>query len=110
MQLTPSIPLSASLSAPLSEKLSQSTQALQGRSKKEIATASEDFAQVFLSEMFKPMFSGSSSEGFFGKGYAQGVYRDFFIDALAKEVAKSGHFSISKMVQNHLYQLQEIKK
>ncbi len=52
------------------------------------------------------MFEGLSTDGPFGGGEGEQAMRSFYLDAMAKEMAKRGGVGISNMMQKELLKLQ----
>lgn len=68
---------------------------------------SEDFEAVFISQMLAPMFQGLSTDGLFGGGHAEQVWRSMMVDEMGKAVAASGGIGVADAVHAHLLRLQE---
>lgn len=74
--------------------------------KEQIAKSAKDFEASFLSMMFKPMFETVSTEGAFGGGSAEGMWRSFMTDAFAKQTVKAGGIGLADTVQREMLKLQ----
>lgn len=72
-----------------------------------IAESSEDFEAVFIAEMMKPMFEGIESDGMFGGGKGEEVFKSLLLQEYGKLTAKTGKIGIADAVQNELIKLQE---
>lgn len=68
-----------------------------------------DFEAVFLSAMFKQMFSGLDTHGPFGGGYGEEVFREMLADEYARDVAHTGGIGIADQVYREILALQEIE-
>lgn len=68
-----------------------------------------DFESMCLSNLISPMFEGLKTDGPFGGGQGEEAMRSFYIDAMAKGMAKRGGIGISDMMQKQLLKLQEAK-
>ncbi len=68
----------------------------------------EAFEASFLSQMLKPMFEGLETEGTFGGGEAEGTWRSFLIDAMAKQTAKAGGIGLADDVMAEMMKMQEM--
>ena len=66
-----------------------------------------DFESMCLSNLISPMFEGLKTDGPFGGGQGEEAMRSFYIDAMAKGMAKRGGIGISDMMQKQLLKLQE---
>jgi len=84
-----------------------STAAARGQSNDHIAKLGLDFETMCLSNLLKPMFEGLSTDGPFGGGQGEAAMKSFYIDAIAKQMAKHGGIGISDMMQKQLLKLQE---
>ena len=67
----------------------------------------EKFEASFLSQMLKPMFEGLSTDGPFGGGEAEGTWRSFMIDAMAKQTVKTGGIGLADTVMAEMIKMQE---
>lgn len=67
----------------------------------------EEFEAVFLSQMLKPMFEGIETDGPFGGGQAEGMWRSLMVDEYGKSIAKSGGIGIAESVMSEMLRLQE---
>jgi Rod binding domain-containing protein len=74
-----------------------------------IRKTAQDFEASFLSEMYKPMFEGLSTDGPFGGGEAEGTWRSFLIDAMAKQTVKAGGVGLSNVVMSEMIKMQEAR-
>ena len=66
-----------------------------------------DFESMCLSNLISPMFEGLKTDGPFGGGQGEEAMRSFYIDAMAKGMARRGGIGISDMMQKQLLKLQE---
>lgn len=67
----------------------------------------EQFEASFLSQMLKPMFEGLSTEAPFGGGEAEGTWRGFLVDAMAKQAVRSGGIGLADQVVAQMLKMQE---
>jgi flagellar protein FlgJ len=72
-----------------------------------IRKTAEDFEASFLSQMYKPMFEGLSTDGDFNGGEAEGTWRSFMIDAMAKQTVKAGGIGLTNVVMTEMLKMQE---
>jgi len=68
----------------------------------------EDFEAVFISQMLAPMFQGLETDGLFGGGHAETVWRSMMVDEMGKAVAANGGIGVADSVHAHLLRLQEV--
>lgn len=66
-----------------------------------------DFEAVFLSNMFRQMFTDTDGDGPFGGGGKAGVWRSFLTDEYSKSFAKAGGIGIADDVYRSLLAQQE---
>jgi len=69
--------------------------------------AAEDFEAVFLNELLGPMFEGIKTDGPFGGGPGEEMFRSLLIDQYSHAIAHQGGFGLSAAVQRQLVGLQE---
>ncbi len=66
----------------------------------------EQFEASFLAQMLKPMFEGISTDGPFGGGEAEGQWRSFMIDEMAKQTVRSGGIGLADTVVAEMIRMQ----
>lgn len=79
-------------------------------SAKDIAKAEEtakEFEAVFVSEMMKPMFEQISTDGMFGGGKGEEVFRGMLLQEYGKMVAQSGSIGLSDQIKQQMILMQE---
>lgn len=73
-------------------------------------TRAKDAAQKFeaqvLSVMLQQMFAGLSTDGPFGGGEGEEMFRSVLTEAMGKEMAKTGGIGIADSVQREILKLQ----
>lgn len=72
-----------------------------------IRQAAVEFEASFLAQMLQPMFQGLSTDGPFGGGQGEGVFRSFLVDEYARGMARGGGVGIARTVGNELLRMQE---
>jgi Rod binding domain-containing protein len=72
--------------------------------------AAEEFESFFVTQMLENMFKGIETDGYFGGGYGEGVYRSMMLQEYGRVLAKSGGIGIADMVSRELINLQETSK
>jgi len=77
---------------------------LQNKGAKQTGT---EFETMVLSNLLRPMFEGLETDGMFGGGNGEEMFRSFYIDAVAQQVVRSGGLGIADQVQKQLLALQE---
>jgi len=73
----------------------------------QVRKAAEDVEAFFISMVFETMFSGIKTDGEFGGGQGEKVFRSMMIQEYGKATAKAGGFGIADAVQREMLQLQE---
>ncbi len=69
--------------------------------------AAEEFEGFFLAMFLDAMFSGIKTDGVFGGGHAEGVYRSLLNQQYGDAIAKAGGLGIADHVQRELLIAQE---
>lgn len=67
----------------------------------------EAFEASFLSQMLKPMFDGLSTEAPFGGGEAEGTWRGFLVEEMAKQTVRAGGIGLADQVVAQMLKMQE---
>ncbi len=69
--------------------------------------AAEEFEAIFLATMFESMFAGIKTDGPFGGGHGEQVYRSMLHQEYAKSIAKNGGVGIADNLFNEMIKVQE---
>jgi len=69
----------------------------------------EDFEAFFLNQTFENMFNGIKSDGMFGGGSGEQIYRSLLLQEYSKVAARGGGFGIADAVQREMLKLQEVQ-
>ena len=77
------------------------------KSASQAAKAAEDFEAVFINEFMGAMFEGIKTDGPFGGGPGESIFRSLMIDQYSKAVAKQGGFGLAAAVKKELLHAQE---
>ena len=80
---------------------------LNSADKAKAEAAAQDFEAFFLSRMMESMFEGVSTDGMFGGGEAEKIYRSLLLDEYGKEMAKLGTVGLKDYVMDAILKLQE---
>lgn len=75
-----------------------------------LARAAREFEAMFLAQMLAPMFESLESDGLFGGGPAEDIYRSLLADEYGKAISRSGGVGIADQVQAELLRLQETQR
>ena len=68
--------------------------------------AAQAFEGQFLSMMFAQMFKGVPTDGPFGGGFGEEMFRSMMTDAMAKNVTKAGGIGLADTVQREMLKMQ----
>jgi peptidoglycan hydrolase FlgJ len=71
-----------------------------------IETTAREFEAVFISEMMKPMFDGIKTDGMFGGGKGEEVFRSILLQEYGKVMSQTGQVGIASHVKESLIQMQ----
>ena len=82
----------------------------QGRNVEQAKQAAEDFEAVFLAQMLGPIFDSLETDGMFGGGSGEKIYRSLLVQEYGKAIAKSSGIGISDAVQSEILKLQEVSQ
>ena len=74
-----------------------------------IRQAAEDFEAVFLSQMLEPMFEGIETDGPFGGGSSEQIFRSIMLQEYGKALAQRGGVGIADAVEQEMLKLQEVE-
>jgi flagellar protein FlgJ len=72
--------------------------------------AASQFESVFVSEFLGSMFEGISTDGPFGGGQGEAMFRSLMLDEYGKQIVKQGGFGLSAAITKQLLQAQEMQK
>ena len=75
----------------------------------QIKQTARDFEASFLSIMMQQMFAGISTDGPFGGGAGEQMFRSVLTDAMAKQMARAGGVGIAPTVEREMLKLQGLK-
>lgn len=92
----------------LYKKPNTSLNATKTFSKEEAQETAEDFEAFFLSKMMETMFDGISTDGMFGGGHAEKIYRSLLINEYGKSMAKTGTVGVADVVMRSILEAQEM--
>ena len=93
----------------LNRKSNTSLNGTKAMSKEEARAAAQDFEAFFLSKMAETMFEGISTDGMFGGGHAEKVYRSLLANEYGKAMAKTGTVGIADYVMKSILEMQEVQ-
>src|SRR3546814_12915643 len=67
----------------------------------------EEFEALFLSEMLAPVFESTETDGLFGGGEGEKIFRSMMVQEYGKAIARSGGVGIADAVQRESLNMQE---
>ena len=70
--------------------------------------AAEAFEAMVIAQMLAPMFATLPTDGPFGGGHAEGVYRSMMVDEIGKTIAHGGGIGLADSVHAEILKLQEV--
>jgi len=80
-----------------------------GKTTAQINKAAEEFEAVFLTQMVEQMFSGLSTEGIFGGGQGEKIFRSMMAQEYGKVMAANGGVGIADEVAREMVKMQEAR-
>ena len=69
----------------------------------------QQFERMFITEMLQPMFSGIETDGPFGGGQGEDVFRPMLLDQYADAVARGGGVGIADAVLKEILRIQGLE-
>ncbi len=79
-------------------------------SRAEAERIAQEFEKMFLAEMLQPMFAGIETDGPFGGGNAEEVFRPMLLERYAESISASGGVGIADAVLSEILRLQGLEK
>ena len=71
-----------------------------------ICDTAEKFETQFLSQMLQNMFAGVETNGPFGGGFGEEMFRSLMTEAMAKQMTKAGGVGVADTVQREILKMQ----
>ena len=75
---------------------------------KAINKAATEFEGQFISQMLTQMWQGIETDGYFGGGNGEEMFRGLMINEYGKQIAQSGKLGITDNVRNAMLKMQEV--
>jgi Rod binding domain-containing protein len=72
-----------------------------------IDKAAKEFEAVFVNEFLSSMFEGIKTDGMFGGGPGEGIFRSMMLDQYSKTIANNGGFGLAAAVKREMLHMQE---
>lgn len=76
-------------------------------SRESVRRIAQEFEALFLSEMLAPVFESVDTEGPFGGGQSEKIFRSMMVDEYGKAIAQAGGVGIADAVQREILKMQE---
>ena len=67
-----------------------------------------EFEAQFVSQMLTQMWQGIETDGYFGGGNGEEMFRGLMINEYGKQIAQSGKLGIADNVRNAMLKMQEV--
>ncbi len=74
-----------------------------------VRRTAEEFEAMFLAQMLAPIFETLETDGPFGGGSGEQMYRPILVQEYGKAIAANGGVGIAEAVQREILRLQEIE-
>ncbi|MEM1138814.1 MAG: rod-binding protein [Pseudomonadota bacterium] len=81
---------------------------LTGKNEAELRRTAEDFEAVFVHQFLEAMWTGVKTDGPFGGGHSEGIYRSMLNDEFAKSITGQGGIGLADQIYRELVGLQEV--
>lgn len=72
-----------------------------------VRRVAQEFEALFLAEMLGPVFESADTDGLFGGGEGEKVFRSMMVQEYGKAIAQSGGVGIADAVQREILKMQE---
>jgi flagellar protein FlgJ len=72
--------------------------------------SAQQFEGVFVSEFLGSMFDGISTDGPFGGGQGEAMFRSLMLDEYGKQIESRGGFGLANSITRSLLAHQEVKQ
>ena len=92
-----------------SRKPALSTDVSNVKTREQAKAVGQQFERMFISEMLQPMFAGIETDGPFGGGTGEEVFRPMLLDQYADAVSKSGGIGIADAVLKEILRIQGLE-
>lgn len=75
-----------------------------------IREAAQEFESVFLGEMLRPVFDQLETDGLFGGGSGERMYRSLLVQEYGRAIARTGTVGVAEAVEREMLKLQEVEQ
>jgi Rod binding domain-containing protein len=73
----------------------------------QVDKVAKDFESIFINEMLGSMFQGIATDGEFGGGPGEAIFRSMMIEHYSKTITAQGGFGLADAVKHELLKTQE---
>jgi flagellar protein FlgJ len=80
------------------------------KNRQDVQKSAKQFEAMFMTEMLNHMYEGVETDGPFGGGHGEEVFRSFMIEEYGRKIAQSGQTKISDSLTREILHLQEQQK
>lgn len=80
-----------------------------GGTREDIEKTAKDFEAFFLTQMMEYMFADIPTDGPFGGGFGEGIFRSFMLQEYGKALSNSGGIGLADAVMKEMISIQEVK-
>ncbi len=67
----------------------------------------QQFEGVLITQFLNQMFDGISTDGMFGGGQGEAMFRSLMVDEYGKQIAANGGIGLSDAIQREMLKMQE---
>ena len=92
---------------PLAASLDRVADRMAAGGREQTRHAAEDFEAVFLAQMLGPMFAGLRTDGFFGGGQGEEMFRSLMINEYGRLISQAGGIGVADAVMAEMLDIQE---
>ncbi len=83
--------------------------AVGGKTQAQARKTAQDFEAFFIGQTMEAMFAGIETDGPFGGGNAEKMFRSVMFDQYGKDMARNGGMGIADQVYAEILKTQEVK-
>ena len=78
--------------------------------RKKAEAAAQEFEGMMIGQLLEPMFEGLKTDGAFGGGTGEMVFRSLMIQQLGKDIAATGGIGLADDVMAQMLRMQEVAR
>jgi Rod binding domain-containing protein len=103
-------PLSVANMTPQANASGAANALLTAKNQKDVKQSATKFEAMFMQEMLSHMYEGMDTNGPFGGGHGEEVFRSMMIQEYGNKIANSGQTKIAPMLEKEMLRMQEDQK